>query len=155
MSDRIKEYLAIAVMLALVGLFYIQTPSEVEHGGAIFPRVLMGVMVVLTLLKLAAHLLFPQPNTAKKDVDQATKDNRKRYWIILVSIVVYAFAVDYVGFYVSSFIFFFGLTVAVQYEKRTPRGLAIRLASVTGFMVFLYVLFTKILMAQLPKGLFF
>ena len=155
MSGRLKEYLSIVVMLALTGFFYIQTPSEVGHGGAIFPRFLMGILAVLALLKLVTDLLYPQPNIAKKDADHAAKDNRKRYWLILVSIVVYVLAVDHVGFYVSSFIFFFGLTVAVQYEKRTPRGLAVRLASVTGFMVFLYVLFTKILMAQLPKGMFF
>jgi hypothetical protein len=155
MSDRLKEYLSIAVMLALTGLFYLHTPPDVEHGGAIFPRVLMGILAVLALLKLATDLLFPPPKTAKKDADQAAKDNRPRFWFIMVSIVVYVFTVDYIGFYVSSFVFFFGLTVAVQYEKRTPRGLAVRLAVVTGFMVFLYVLFTKVLMAQLPKGMFF
>ncbi|MDR0238746.1 MAG: tripartite tricarboxylate transporter TctB family protein [Deltaproteobacteria bacterium] len=155
MSDRLREYLSIGVMLALVGFFYMQTPSEVKHGGSIFPNALMGALAFLTLLKVAVDLLFPKSRAAKQDVDQATKDNRKRFWFILASIIVYVLLVEYIGFYVSSFVFFFGLTVAVQYEPRTPRGLAIRLASVTGFMLFLWILFTKVLLAQLPKGMFF
>jgi hypothetical protein len=155
MSERTKEWLSIAVMLGLTGFFFKLTPSEVARGGSIFPNFIMGLLTALTLLKVAAELLYPKSREAKKDEDQATRDNWKRFWFILVSIVVYVLAVDYIGFYVSSSVFFFGLTVAVQYEKRTPRGLAVRLAVVAGFMLFLYVLFTKILMAQLPKGMFF
>ena len=155
MSNRLQEYISIVVMFALAGFFYIQTPSEMKAGGSVFPEVLMGALVVLALLKLATELLYPKPKAKKQDVDQAKKDNWKRFWIILVSIIVYVLAVDHVGFFVTSFIFFFCLTVAVQYEKRTPRGIAIRLASVTVFMACLYVLFTKILYAQLPKGMFF
>lgn len=155
MSDRTKEWLSIAVMLALTGFFYKLTPSEVAHGGSIFPNTLMALMLLLILLKVAVELRYPKSKEAAEDVDQEAKDNRPRFWIILCSIVVYVLAVDHIGFYVSSFVFFFGLTVAVQYEKRTPRDLAIRLAVVAGFMLFLYVLFTRILMAQLPKGMFF
>jgi len=155
MSDRLKEYLSIAVMLAVTGFFFALTPSEVASGGSIFPNVLMALMLGLTVLKLGSELLYPKPKKAAKKEDKAAKDNRKRFWAILLSIVVYVLAVDYIGFYVSSFLFFFGLTVAVQYEKRTPRALAVRLVVVTCFMLFLYVLFTRILMAQLPKGILF
>lgn len=155
MNDRLKEYLSIVIMLALTGFFYVLTPAEVASGGSIFPKVLMALMLGLALLKLASDLMRPKSKSAAKEEDKEAKANRPRFWIILVSIIVYVIAVDYIGFYVSSFIFFFGLTVAVQYEKRTPRGLAIRLISVTCFMVFLYTLFTVVLLAQLPKGLLF
>ena len=155
MSARMKEYISIAAMLALTGFFYALTPSEVEAGGSIFPKVIMGMMAALTALKVASDLMNPKSKEVKKNEDVAAKANQKRFWIILVSIAVYVMTVDYIGFYVSSFVFFFGLTVAVQYEKRTPRGLCIRFIVVTLFMVFLYVLFTKILLASLPKGIFF
>ena len=156
MSERMKAYLSIAAMFAMNGFFYFLTPSEeMASGGAIFPSVLMGLLLALTVLTLALNIYSPKSNEAPQDDDPGAKVNRPRFWFILGAIIVYVLSVDYIGFYVSSFIFFFGLTVAVQYEKRTPRGLLIRLASVTGFMVFLYVLFTKILLAQLPKGIFF
>ena len=155
MSDRLKEYLSIGVMLLLVGFFFMLTPSDVTAGGSIFPKVLMGLMAALILVKLVSELATPKSNIAKKETDIAAKNNRKRFWVILVSIAVYVLAVDHIGFYVSSFIFFFGLTVAVQYEERTPRALVVRLIVVTLFMLFLFILFTKVLMAQLPKGIFF
>lgn len=155
MSDRLKESLSIVIMLTLTGFFYALTPAEVASGGSIFPKVLMALMLGLALLKLASDLMHPKSTSVAKGEDKEAKANRPRFWIILVSIIVYVIAVDYIGFYVSSFIFFFGLTVAVQYEKRTPRGLVIRLISVTCFMTFLYILFTIVLLAQLPKGLLF
>ena len=156
MSARLKETLSIVVMLALTGFFFMLTPSDMaSSGGSIFPNVLMALMLGLTALKLGSELLYPKQKTAAKKEDKAAKDNQPRFWAILISIVVYVLAVDYIGFYVSSFIFFFGLTVAVQYEKRTPGGLVLRLVVVTCFMLFLYVLFTRILMAQLPKGILF
>ena len=155
MSHRLKEYLAIAVMFAVTGFFFFLTPAEVASGGSIFPNVLMTLMLGLTVLKLGSELLYPKTRQSGKKEDKAAEANRKRFWGVLVSLVVYVLAVDYIGFYVSSFIFFFGLTVAVQYEKRTPRALAVRLVVVTCFMLFLYVLFTKTLMAQLPKGILF
>lgn len=155
MSARMKEYISIIVMFLLTGFFFILTPAEVAAGGSVFPKVLMALMACLIVVKLGSELLTPKSKDIKKEEDKAARENRKRFWIILVSITVYVMAVDYVGFYVSSFIFFFGLTVAVQYEKRTPRALAVRLVVVTLFMLFLYVLFTKVLMAQLPKGVLF
>ncbi len=155
MSGRMKEYLSVAVMFALTGFFFLLTPSEVASGGSIFPKVIMALLLGLTVLKLATELLHPKSGAAAKKADKAAQANRPRFWFILGSIIVYIFAVDSVGFYVSSFVFFFGLTVAVQYEKRTPRGLAVRFVVVTCFMLFLYVLFTKVLMAQLPKGMLF
>ena len=155
MSDRLKEYLAIVVMIALTGFFFIMTPMQVESGGSIFPNVIMGLMAALIGLKIIFDFLNPKSRLVKKNEDAAAKKNRPRFWIILISIAVYVLAVEYVGFYVSSFIFFFGLTVAVQYEKRTPRVLLMRLVVVSIFMLFLYVLFTKILMASLPKGFLF
>ena len=159
MSDRLKEYISIAVMLALTAFFFALTPADDVNatigGGTIFPNVLMGLMVALIGLKLVSDLMNPKSKKVIKDECLEKKANKKRFWIILASIAVYIMSVDYIGFYVSSFIFFFGLTVAVQYEKRTPRGLFMRFVVVTLFMAFLYVLFTIILMASLPKGIFF
>ena len=159
MSDRTKEYLSIAVMIAVTLFFFVLTPAEdvdvLIGGGTIFPNVLMCLMVALIGLKLVSDFMNPKSKAVNKVVDQAKKANQKRFWTILASIAAYVVAVDYIGFYVSSFVFFFGLTVAVQYEKRTRRGLLIRLAVVTCFMTFLYVLFTVILKASLPKGIFF
>jgi len=151
MNAQIREWVSIVAMLAVTGFFYLLTPDNAELGASIFPNVLMALMVALVGIKVAATLLHPLDSEAK------TKERRPlwRFFLVLASMVAYVAAVEYIGFYVSSFIFFFGVTLAIQVEERTVRSMAVRLAVVMGFLIFLWILFTKILMAQLPKGILF
>jgi hypothetical protein len=151
MNARTREWLSVAVMLALTGFFYMLTPVRTEAGASIFPNVVMGLMAALAGIKIVTMLLYPQVEEEKTQERQP----RGRFFIVLAAMVAYVAAVDYIGFYVSSFIFFFGVTLTIQVEERTARSIAARLALVTGFLLFLWVLFTKVLMAQLPKGLLF
>jgi len=111
----------------------------------------MMFMAALAGIKIVTMLLYPQSREA------TTKERLLpgRFFIVLAAMIVYVAAVDYVGFYAASFVFFFGVTLLIQVEERTARSVAVRLALVTGFLLFLWILFTKALMAQLPKGLLF
>ena len=151
MTSRTKEWISIIAMLAAVGFFWMLLPARPESGASIFPNVLMGLMLLMAGVKVLTELFYPK-DTAKK---AAEKQPMGRFLFILVCLIVYVLVVDYVGFFVSSFIFFFGVTLAVQYEKRTPRSIVIRLIVVTGFLLFLWILFSKVLMAALPKGFLF
>ena len=152
MSAWTREWLSVAAMLAMTGFFYWLTPAAaMVHGGSIFPNVLMILMAALTGIKIITMLLHPQSKEAKTGERQPLW----RFFLVLASMVAYVAAVEYIGFYVSSFVFFFGVTLVIQVEDRSPRSIAVRLAVVTGFLLFLWILFTKVLMAQLPKGLFF
>ena len=148
-----KEWLSVIAMLALTAFFHVQTPATPEAGASIFPNVLMGLMLAMAVFKTATMLIFPQK---KKEEEQTGEPQPMwRFWFVLASMVAYVAAVDYIGFYVSSFIFFFGVTLAIQVEERSMRSIAVRLAVVTGFLLFLWILFTKVLMTQLPKGVLF
>jgi hypothetical protein len=151
MNAWAREWVSVAVMLALTGFFYMLTPARPEAGASIFPNVVMVMMAALAGCKIVTMLLAPQGKEAKTQERQPMG----RFCIVLAAMVAYVAAVDYIGFYVSSFTFFFGVTLAIQVEERTARSIAARLALVTGFLLFLWVLFTKVLMAQLPKGLLF
>jgi hypothetical protein len=102
-------------------------------------------------IKIVAMLLAPP----SKEAQSADRQSLWRFFFVLAAMVVYVAAVEYIGFYISSLIFFFGVTLVIQVEERSPRSMAIRLAVVTGFLLFLWILFTKVLMAQLPKGVLF
>ena len=147
-----KEWLSIIAMLGLTGFFYLLTPAKPEAGASIFPIFLMGLMLALAGFKAVTMLLFPKK---KQEEKKGEPQPMWRFWFVLASMIAYVAAVDYIGFYVSSFIFFFGVTLAIQVEERTLRSMAVRLVGVTGFMIFLWILFTKVLMAQLPKGILF
>ena len=151
MSAWAREWVSVVAMLALTGVFYMLTPASPEVGASIFPHLLMILMVTLAGIKIVTMLLYPQSKEA------TTKERQPpiRFFVVLASMIVYVAAVDYIGFYVSSFVFFFGVTLLIQVEERTARSVAVRFALVTGFLLFLWILFTKALMAQLPKGLLF
>jgi hypothetical protein len=147
-----KECLSIIAMLAMTGFFWMLTPDNPEDGASIFPHVVMGMMVALAGIKIVTMLLYPQ---GKETKTAGEPQPRGRFFFVLASMIAYVAAVEYIGFYVSSFVFFFGVTLAIQLEERSPRSIAIRLAVVLGFLLFLWILFTKVLMAQLPKGMLF
>ncbi|MDR0466392.1 MAG: tripartite tricarboxylate transporter TctB family protein [Deltaproteobacteria bacterium] len=151
MNARTSEWPAVAAMLALTGFFWMLTPTRTEAGASIFPNVVMVMMAALVGFKIAAMLLYPQ----SKETKAKERQPLGRFFFVMASMIVYVAAVDYIGFYVSSFVFFFGVTLAIQVEERTARSIAVRLAVVTGFLLFLWILFTKVLMAQLPRGILF
>ena len=151
MSVWTREWMAVAAMLAMAGFFYLLTPANPEAGASIFPNVVMALMAALAGIKIVTMLLYPQSREAKTGERQSLW----RFFFVLASLIAYVTAVEYIGFYVSSFTFFFGVTLAIQVEDRSPRAIAVRLAVVAGFLLFLWILFTKVLMAQLPKGMLF
>ena len=151
MNAWTREWLSVAAMLALTGFFYMLTPAKPEAGASIFPSVVMVMMAALAGCKVITMLLYPHGKEAKTRERQPLG----RFFFVLASMIVYVGVVEYIGFYVSSFLFFFGVTLAIQVEERTARSIVARLAVVTGFLLFLWILFTKVLMAQLPKGLLF
>lgn len=152
MSARSKEWISIGVMLVIPGLFYAYTPDNPEYGASIFPVVIMWLMLALIGIKAVSMLVFAQDGEKKA---QGDPPRRGRLWGVMAALTAYVLLVEVIGFYVTSFLFFFGTTLAVQTEERTPRCIAVRFAVVTGLLLFIYVLFTKVLMAQLPEGLLF
>lgn len=151
MNSITKEWISIVAMLALTVFFHMQMPARPEAGASLFPGLIMALMAGMAGIKAVVLLLAPPVKKA------GTTEPRplKRFFFVLASIIVYVAMVDIIGFYVSSFLFFFFVTLAVQMEKLTLRSIAIRFIIVTGFLLFLYILFSRVLMAQLPKGILF
>jgi len=155
MSDRMKEWISVVAMLAATAFFWVQTPEQTAQGASIFPVLLMGLMLTLAGIKVVSILVLGVEEEKKKEIPEDEKPDKSRFWFVVVALIAYVFAVDYIGFYVASFVFFFGVSLIVQLEPRTPRTVLIRLAVVLGFLYGCNILFTKVLMASLPKGVLF
>ena len=155
MSSRIKEWVSVVVMLAATGFFWVQTPEQTAQGASIFPVLVMSLMLALAGIKVATILLFGVEEEKKKEIPEDEKPDMRRFWFVVGTLTAYVFAVDYIGFYVSSFVFFFGVSLAIQLEERTVKAMIIRLAVVLGFLYGCNILFTKVLLAQLPRGILF
>jgi len=154
MSARMKEWMSVVAMLAVTGFFWVQTPEQTAQGASIFPILLMALMAGFAVIKAVALLLF-RTEEKKKEIPEDEKPLMGRFYFVVVSLIAYVLAVDYIGFYVASFVFFFGVSLAIQMEPRTVRTVLIRLAVVLTFLYCCNIVFTKVLMAQLPKGILF
>jgi len=154
MSAQMKEWLSVIAMLALVGIFYVHTEQQTAQGASIFPNLLMAILAGLAVVKAASLMLF-KTEEEKKEISEDEKPLMGRFILVVVSLIAYAFAVDYIGFFVSSFVFFFGISLAVQLNPRTVKCILIRLVVVLGFLVFCHILFERVLLMRLPKGFLF
>jgi putative tricarboxylic transport membrane protein len=149
MKAATKEWLCIAGMLGVNAFFFFQLPDKSEQGSNLFPGLMMFLMLGLTLIKAVAELRFPKSDSGEKQEPFPLV----RVLVVIVAAILYIAVIETLGFYFSSFLFFFLTTVAVQTTPRTPRALAVRMGIAFGFVFFLYALFSLLLQVQIPKGI--
>ena len=154
MNSYIKEWLSVAAMFAVTGFFYMQTPANAPAGSFLFPNLLMALMAAMAAIKAVSLLLFREVEK-KKEIPEEEKPLMGRFIFVIIAFIAYVFAVDHIGFFVSSFVFFFGVSLIVQLEPITPRVVFVRLLVVLGFLYGCNIIFKKVLMAHLPRGILF
>jgi hypothetical protein len=156
MSDRTKEWLSVLVMLVMIGFFYVQLPNIAQARATLFPSLLMALMGFLVGIKVLTLLLFPPKGEAEaQTVEDPLLGRLGRLLFVVASIIVYALAVDYIGFFTSSFVFLLVVSLAMQQEPRTLRCIGIRLLVTVSFLFFIHVVFIQVLKAYLPRSILF
>jgi len=135
MSYRTKEWFSVLAMLVMTGFFYVQLPNISQAKATIFPFMLMVLMASLAGVKIFTLLLFP-PKGKAQTVKEPFLANLGRLLFVLFSLIVYALAVEEIGFFVSSFVFLLVVSLAIQQEPRTLRSIFIRLLVTLVFLFF-------------------
>ncbi len=145
MAERI-----VAVALILVGGFmYTQTSGWPQRAGA-FPQFAeVGIMVLA--LGMLVRTFFPSKSTDLKGM--VNFDFSYTAWkpvYVMVLGVIYTIAVFKIGFYVTSFVFYFIATYMTGLRDH-------KIIVITAVILFplLYLFFTIALGAFLPEGLLF
>ena len=144
--SKSKEYTGQAIIPTLMILFPLllwavtfSFPSE-EAGPSLIPRLWIFWIVVLSAILLG----FCVFGKTEKD----PKRGRIGFLIIGIGLVVsYYFAMDYLGYFISSFLFLAILMYMLSYRK----PLTIILVC-SGWVLFSYLIFYKLLYIQLPLG---
>lgn len=141
-----KEYTGQAiiptVMIAFSLLLWAVTfsfPSE-EAGPALIPRLWMFWLVLLSSLLLG----FCARGKTEKDPE------RGRFGFLLLGVglvIAYYFAMDYLGYFLSSFLFLAIVMYMLSYRKPL-----IIILVCSGWVIFSYLVFYKLLYIQLPLG---
>jgi len=142
LRDWTGQALVPTVLMAMGLLFFAITfDFHVEQAGpAMIPRLWISCLVVLC----SAILFF----TLRSKADKDPKAGRIGFVFIGIGIMIaYFFAIQTLGYFVSSFIFL----AVMMYLLSCRKPLVIFLVS-SGWLAFSYVVFYKLLYIQLPLG---
>ncbi len=144
------EILFTLAMLAIFGVFLhgtfaIETGRSVDPIGA--ARVPEAVVILGGLLCLYILAKEIKKFMARQDTTTGKIKLNVKTMILLVLLVAFLLAMDYLGFYVCAVLLFFAITLMLG-NKSYLRSAAAALVSVTVFVL----LFGKVLSVPLPRG---
>jgi putative tricarboxylic transport membrane protein len=144
MSKTFDRYASIAFLL--IGLLVViesQRIPDSAYGSSVGPKIFpMWLGVILLLLSL--RLLY-ETFKYKTEATSTEKLQYKKFIIILVSAILYAFLLEKIGYIISTFIF---LLIAFQTMERGRLVPTVIIAAVFSFGV--YYLFAEFLGGSLP-----
>lgn len=147
----IKDLVVSLVVLAGTIIVYVSLRWMEEPQSVVFPRVILTIMAILTVLLIIQTLLLKKKPGSGKGKPYPFG----RAFVCFALIVVYLMVMESLGFYFSSFLFFVVVTFILGRSDLTLRKGAIRVGVSMVFMAVLFVLFNKLLMVQTPRGLLF
>jgi len=150
MTKRLAELVILSVYLILAVLLYCSTasyPVSVQGSTALYVRFLGMALAVFCSLEL--FLWFK--NRGRVETEKMTIATvPKRFWGLFALLLVYSMSLSYLGFYLASALFLPLAMVLLGAKK----PLSICLTS-AGVLLFVYLVFAKLLEVPLPEGSLF
>ena len=145
---KLAERISSIVILGMCGLFFALS-SDFSKFGALFPRVIIGILAALSLTLFV--MTFFGEQTAP--VAKANQSMKSIYALALM--VAWAFVIDVIGFAVTSVIFFSIITIFLDKKTRSGIGLLMRVGIVILVVGVFYVFFALFLFVPFPQGVLF
>ena len=147
MTRRLVELGLLAGFVVLAVLLYRSTasyPAFVQGSTASYVRFLAWSLGILCLAELG--LTFWRQRGRSEDGESATSLGR-RFWALLVLLVVYSLALSPFGFFPASVVFLPITMIAMG--ARRPISIV---ATTAGILIFIHLVFVELLELHLPAG---
>ena len=133
---------AILVMLFAIALYF--DSFSLTHAGYLLPRILTGVILLLSGAMIIEAYLYSKKKTEKSD---ETSINKRRALIFILLIISYIGTIKPLGYFTVTPLFIVG---AYWYLKAINLKKSVMIA--VGFTVFVYLLFVGFLQLPIPLG---
>ncbi|MGL1930483.1 MAG: tripartite tricarboxylate transporter TctB family protein [Desulfotalea sp.] len=149
MTKRVAELLLLTVFLVLAVFLYNSTasyPQNVQGSTANYVRFLAISLGILCATEICLCLAKVGEGRQPLNIAKAPF----RFWGLLISLIVYSVILEPLGFYIASALFLPITMVILGARKK----LQISLTSL-GVLVFVYLVFEKLLTVPLPERLLF
>lgn len=142
--------IVLCVLFVALGLWMIAGSLGMSPLGAVFPRVIAGIMIASALGILGLRAL----GRVGPRVAVETGSTPRRL-LLALALVAWAALMPRLGFFTTSILGFLAVLAIAEYDrwtaKRTAAYVVAALALVGGF----YLLFVEVLLVPVPRGLLF
>lgn len=139
---RKKEFASIIFLFA-VSIFFFLGAKGMEGDSGLFPKILSGLIFVLTCVELGVVLT----NRTKESKKKEERSLRKLLFIIVLSIL-YVVLIKPLGFVVSTFLFLTGSMILLEVKNKK---IAVLVPIIT--VALIYFVFKILLKVQIPVGI--
>ena len=155
MSARWRDLLGSLLMLAFVGMLWVQRNYLTPFGG-IFPDI---VMMILTALVVLTIILTFTPWCAIKESRSSERKVSEKHWlsffVLAVALLAWVSLLRYLGFALSGVIGFAGISWFLSEDRTSLRTIGISLCIAGALTFMLIVIFETLLQVPLPAGQIF
>jgi len=140
-----------SILIILCFLAYFETYSFNYSKSRIFPRI-----ILISLLLLTVTFIFETIKNYKNKEEKVVKYKKRNYkelkilLYVLLGNFLYIISINYIGFYLDSYIFIV-FTMFFLGFKKIPKLLLIS----SLFLFFLYIFFALTLKVPTPRGIFY
>ena len=147
MSQRAVDRIIVLALVFMSGSFYVISESF-PPGADTFPKVMLGIIFILSLILLGGSF--------RKKTEEASENVKGnlliavRPYLTVFFCAIYVIGVQFIGFFVSTFIF--GTILMIYLGVKNYLTILISLISL---LVAIYLLFVLELHVPLPQGLLF
>jgi len=144
----------VSVLMIIIGVIAIwDTTSMIDSDSYVFPRVVAGSMIGLSILFIVKQLVAP--SIGRNDEAGSVGGSYIRRACLVVAMVVCALLMPLIGFMLSGILAFMAIMMPAMYDKWTTKLMVIfplvGVAIVGGF----YLVFAELLLVPLPVGTIF
>lgn len=150
MTKRLTEIVILGLFVVLAILLYHSTgsyPKSVQGSTAVYVRFLAASLGLLCLIQVSLWFKA-RAKDGKKTLGIVV--DPQRFWGLLICLVLYCIAFGPLGFYISSALFL----PVTMYVLGSRKYVAIGLTT-AGVLVFVYLVFWKLLEVPLPEATLF
>lgn len=149
-QNRLLGLVSGAVPLLVAGAMYLSLRSVSNYEATLFPKMLLAAMASFALVLLVTAFRRGKPSA---EITEREKYPFAKIGVMIAGIVIYLVGIQYVGFYVTSFLFFSITPVVVARNVRITVTLGLRnMAVAAGFVGALYLLFNEVFHVLTPEG---
>lgn len=146
--ELVVDIVFLAVSVFLFGTTYTFRVANIESGGgpAFWPRILLGIIIVLEIVLIVLTYRKFKKGELKKEKDPEVI-NPQNLYIGIGAMALYILLINYLGFLISTILFMFAMMHFLQVKLR--RNIIV---SLVGSYIIAYV-FVGLLMVPLPQGI--